>query len=90
MTVEFVPNKENSFCFGAPNNHVFELIKKDGAKQILGDLPLTNDPIEASEEQALQLAEYIKNNKLTELKEWPADADMYIEFFETCGGFTTY
>lgn len=90
MTVEFEPKKEGCFCFGAPNDHVFDLLKKERVKQILGDVPLSNDPMDVTEVQSLALAAYIKENKLTELKRWRADADMYAEFFESCGGFTTH
>lgn len=89
MTVEFKPKNEGCWCFGAPNVHVFELLKKDGVRKILGEVPLTNDPIDASQEQSLRLGKFIRDNKHSDLKDWPANADMYAEFFEQCGGFTT-
>jgi hypothetical protein len=92
MTVEFEPKKEDTFCFGAPNSHFFDLLRDPGVKAIVGELPLTNDEIDIPEDQAIELSKYIKDNRNSKLVDWAdnvKNTDMYIEFFLNCGGFTT-
>jgi|TARA_B110000196_G_scaffold318674_1_gene334614 hypothetical protein len=92
MTVEFEPKKEDTFCFGAPNSHFFDLLRDPGVKAILGDIPITNDEMDVSEEQSIKLSEYIKEKRSSTLVDWSdnvKNTDMYIEFFLNCGGFTT-
>ena len=50
MSVEFVPKKEECFCFEAPNGHLFALLREPSFSEILGDPPRTNDSIDASDE----------------------------------------
>lgn len=92
MTVEFTPKAKGCFSFGAPNKHFFEFISFPGVKKILGDLPLTNDPLDIDRETAIKLGDYIQDNIKGELAQWAekVDAGMYREFFEDCGGFTTF
>ncbi|OHU85516.1 MULTISPECIES: hypothetical protein [Pseudoalteromonas] len=87
MTVEFVPTKD-IFNFGAPNGHVFEILKIEEVQVLLNNPPLTNDPLEVSEEQAIKLSEIVSNWKPPET--WNANKQMYVEFFAKCGGFSTY
>jgi hypothetical protein len=87
VSVEFVPKKEECFCFEAPNGHLFALLREPSFSEILGDPPRTNDSIDASDEQAIKLAAFLRD---WDASGWGGDKYMYIEFFEKCGGFTTY
>ncbi len=94
MSLEFEPVKEGCFSFGVSNGAFFELLKIPEFAKVLGNPPLTNDPIEATENQARALAEILETWDPTEgwwgAGKEDAGKQMFIDFFKDCGGFTTY
>ena len=93
MTVAMNSVNEDSFDMELPNSSFFKLLKNKEFSKVLGDPPLTNDVIIASESQALKLAALMKEDAFAD---WGKDSevsglrDMVIEFMETCGGFVTH
>lgn len=87
MSVEFEPKNNGCFSFGAPNKHFFDLLKDSEFSKIIGSPLMTNDPLDIDHETALRLAQFMKGFNS---KTWGGDKEMYIDFFENCGGFKTF
>jgi len=93
MTVEFIPKKKDSICLGVTNKTWFWLLNNSDIGEIFNSQN-TNDPIIADNNQALTCVKIMKTIKLP--KNWSNGIDnekmrsYFIEFFESCGGFTTY
>ena len=94
MTVELEPKGgEESFSMGVPNSTFFTLVNESGIHEIIGK-QRSNDPLDINKEKALMMA------KITE--DWSPPAgwfsgigaiegkQMFIDFFNTCEGFTTH
>lgn len=61
MAVEFKLKSKDCFCFGVANSTWFHLLNASKIKEILKNLPLTNDQIKATKKQALACAEVMKD-----------------------------
>lgn len=95
MTIGFDPKNEECFDFGVSNGCWFELLKCNPSMAVVLDVRnLTSDPIDANEEQAVRCAEILKS--WTPRAGWYQSGQeheglwMFVEFFESCGGFTTF
>lgn len=95
MTVEFDPKVEGDagFCFGVGNQTWFWLLNNTGIGKIVNPQN-TNDEIDASEEEALACAAVLRGLPIPKPDVWVNNPErthaMFLEFFETCKGFTTH
>lgn len=96
MSVEFEPKakSEDCFCFGVSNGTWFWLLNNTNIGGIICQ-ENTNDPIDASEEDALLCADIMRDIELPD--NWAGQAmdseemrQIFIYFFEKCGGFNTH
>ena len=96
MSVEFEPNAkgDDCFCFGVSNGTWFWLLNNTDIGGIICQ-DNTNDPIDASEEHALLCADIMRDIELPD--NWSGETmgsekmrQIFIDFFETCEGFTTH
>lgn len=95
MTVELDPKSSDkeSFSMGVANQTFFDLVNTSELCEHIGR-QRTNDPVDVDEKTALLFAEILRN--WTPPAGWFSGIgevegkQMFIEFFETCGGFTTH
>lgn len=93
MSVELVPKNEEAGCMGVANGTWFYLLDNTEIGNIVNPQH-TNDEIKASADDAEKCLEAIKKfippdgwgmtGKEEEMKNY------FIDFFSSCGGFTTY
>jgi hypothetical protein len=96
MSVEFEPKEQGdaSFCFGVSNGTWFWLLNNTDIGGIICQ-ENTNDPIDASEEDALLCADIMRDIELPDT--WAGEVipsekmrQTFINFFESCEGFITH
>lgn len=96
MTVEVIPKNGKIQELSLPNKWWFDVLRSGVLTDILGDIPLTNDPLDVSDEDAKRLA--VAMEKFSPPEGWghssgDPDGEVlkrdFIEFFEGCGGFET-
>ena len=96
MSVEFEPKakSEDCFCFGVSNGTWFWLLNNTDIGGIVSQIN-TNDPIDASEEDAMLCADIMRDIELPET--WAGEVipsekmrQTFIDFFDSCQGFTTH
>lgn len=93
MTVEFVPNNQKCIEMGISNGTWFWLLDNTDIGKLVNSNH-TNDIINADQEISLKCAKIMKDTTFPDT--WGIGIgssklqSYFIEFFETCEGFTTY
>ena len=93
MTVELEPKGKESFSMGVANGTWFALVNTSDIKELIGK-QYTNEPVDVDAATAKKMA--------VAIADWQPAADWvngithhrmkmeFIEFFNSCEGFTTY
>ena len=93
MTVEFVPNSSKCFEFGVSNGTWFTLANTSGITKLIANQQF-NDSLVINSDDAKKCAEVMRDWEPP--SGWFRCGDevegkqMFIDFFETCDGFSTY
>lgn len=94
MSVTLSPVNEKAGGMDIANGTWFTLLNESKVGEILKEPRLTNDTIDADAEQCQRCADALR--EWTPPKDWfmrgreEESKQYFIEFFEECGGFTTY